>query len=156
MSYNGEVDRTFRIDGALSIAGMVAQFIQNMNISFNAGVFQRDSTGTGQSVFTQNSDIIGGFSFSLKNTITLYDPADTPALEHTISAWMNSIAKQEPIEISFIQTVDATKASGIKTAMIEFTGRIMKAELVTSVDDGIEDVNVEGEIMTFVSAQRKA
>ncbi len=155
MVYNEKADRTFRISGSFAIDGMVAQFVQGVDISLNAAVFQRDSIGTGQSVFTQNSDIVGGFSFSLKNTTSLYDPADTPTLDSTISKWMNAIASQDPLIVTFIQTLNAPKGAGIKVARIQFDGRIMKADTVMSVDNAIEDVNIEGEITNYVKAQRK-
>jgi len=85
MSYNQKADRTFRINGSVSIGGKIAVFVQGMNIEMDAGVLQRDFTGTGESVFTQNGDILGAFSFSLKNTTDLYDPNATPTLTETIS-----------------------------------------------------------------------
>lgn len=154
MSYNLKKDRTFRIRGAVNIAGMVAQFVQNMNVTLNAAVFQRDSIGTGESVFTQNSDIVGSFSFGLKNTTSLFDPASTPTLDSTISKWMDAIAKQDPIELTFIQTFLADKGTGVKTARISFTGRIMQAGTSMSVDDAIENVNVEGEITELSTVRR--
>lgn len=155
MSYNQKADRTYRINGSVQIAGMTAQFVQEMNVMMDASSFQRDSTGTGQSVFTQNSDVVGTFDFLLKNTISLYDPAATPVLQSTVSYWMQAIADYDPAIIDFIQTFNAPESAGtIKNARIQFTGRVMKVGSELSVDDGIGDIKVEGEITMFASARR--
>ncbi len=155
MSYNAKADRTFRINGSLFIAGKIAVFIQSINISVDAGVLQRDSIGTGDSVFTQNGDVIGQFSFSLRNTTDLYDPASTPTLLETISFWNQAIADFDPAIVEFTQTLNAPKGSGDKFARIKFDGRIMKPVLITEVDDALQDASVEGEMTTYTSALRE-
>lgn len=156
MSYNEKADRTFRINGSLSIASQIAVFVQGMNISLDAGVLQRDSIGTGESVFTQNGDVIGSFSFSLRNTTSLYDPAATPTLQETISFWNGAIDDFDPAIIAFIQTLNAPKGSGDKFARIRFNGRVMKPAVITEVDDALQDATVDGEITTYTSALREA
>ena len=156
MSYNQKADRTFRINGSLSIAGKIAVFVQGMNVSVDAGVLQRDSIGTGESVFTQNGDVIGSFSFSLRNTTDLYDPASTPTLSETLSFWNTAIADFDPAIIAFIQTMNAPKGSGSKFARIRFSGRVMKPAVITEVDDALQDATVDGEITTYTSALREA
>lgn len=148
MSYNLEENKTNRIDGSLSIAGKLTVFIQGMDISVDAGLLQRDSIGNGKSVFTQNGDIIGSFSFSLRNTTDLYDPSATPTLQETISFWISAISDFDPAIIQFIQTFNSPEGIGAKFARITFTGRIMKPATATSVDDALEDMVVEGEILT--------
>lgn len=156
MSYNQKADRTFRINGSLSISGKIAVFVQSMNVSLDAGILQRDSIGTGESVFTQNGDVIGSFSFSLRNTTDLYDPDSTPTLQETISFWNTAINNFDPAIISFIQTMNAPKGTGDKFARIKFDGRIMKPAVITEVDDGLQDAIVDGEITTYTSAKREA
>ena len=154
MSYNQKADRTFRINGSVSIAGKIAVFVQGMDIAIDAGVLQRDSTGIGESVFTQNGDVIGSFSFSLKNTTDLYDPAATPTLDETLSKWMKAVDDFDPSIITFIQTFNAPKANVNNEARITFTGRVMTPATSLSVDNAVEDANVAGEITVFTSAQR--
>lgn len=156
MSYNAKEDRTFRINGTLSVAGQIAVFVQAISISLDAGVLQRDSIGTGESVFTQNGDVIGQFSFSLRNTTSLYDPAATPTLPETISFWNRAIADFDPAIISFIQTMNAPKGTGEQFARILFDGRIIKPAVTTTVDDALQDAVVEGEITVYTSAEREA
>lgn len=154
MSYNAKADRTFRINGSVSIAGKIALFVQGMDIAIDAGVLQRDSTGIGESVFTQNGDVIGSFSFSLKNTIDLYDTGDPPTMDETISKWMQAVDDFDPSLITFIQTFNAPKATSNKEARITFTGRVMTPATSLTVDNAVEDANVAGEITVFTSAQR--
>ena len=156
MSYNAEDERIFRINGSVSIAGKIALFVQGMEIALDAGILQRDHIGSGTSVFTQNGDVIGSFSFSLKNSVDLYDPNATPNLNETISKWMRAVADFDPSIINFIETFNAPKASGNKFARIKFTGRVMTPQTVLSVDNAIEDANVTGEITVFTSALREA
>ncbi len=156
MSYNQKADRTFRINGSLSIDGKIAVFVQGMTISLDAGVLQRDSIGTGESVFTQNGDVIGSFSFSLRNTTDLYDPAVTPTLAETISFWNTAINNFDPAIIAFIQTMNAPKGTGDLFARIKFDGRVMKPAVITEVDDALLDAVVDGEITAYTSALREA
>jgi len=156
MSYNTKVDRTFRINGSLTIDGNISVFVQDISISVDAGVLQRDSIGTGESVFTQNGDVIGQFSFSLRNTTDLYDPSATPTLQETISFWNQAIANFDPAIVSFIQTMNSPKGSGDNFARIKFDGRIMKPAIITIVDDALQDAVIEGEITDYTSALREA
>lgn len=156
MSYNEKADRTFRKNGSLSIAGNIAVFVQGINISLDAGVLQLDHTGTGESVFTQNGDVIGTFSFSLRNTTDLYDPASTPTLEETVSFWNQAIADFDPAIVAFIQTMNAPKGTGSKFARILFDGRIMKPAIITEVDDALQDATVEGQITNYTSGKRES
>jgi len=155
MSYNAKNDRTFRINGSLSIAGKISLFVQDISISVDAGVLQRDSIGTGESVFSQNGDVIGQFSFSLRNTTDLFDPTATPTLQETLSFWNTAIADFDPAIISFIQTMNAPKGTGDTFARITFDGRIMKPAVTTTVDDALQDAVVEGEITNYISALRE-
>ena len=156
MAVNAKEDRTFSINGSLTIAGKIAVFVQDINISVDAGVLQRDSIGTGESVFSQNGDVIGQFSFSLRNTTDLYDPATTPTLKETISFWNTAIADFDPAIISFIQTMNAPKGTGSKFSRIKFDGRIIKPAVITEVDDALQDATVEGEITNYESEKRKS
>ena len=156
MSYNQKDDRTFRINGSVSIDGKIAVFVQGMEITIDANVLQRDSIGTGESVFSQNGDVIGTFSFSLRNTTSLYDPSATPTLQETLSFWMQAIDDFDPAIIAFIQTFNAPKGTGSKFARIRFSGRIMTPATALDVNNAIEDANVDGEVTTFTSALREA
>jgi len=159
MSYNPEVDRTFRINGAVSIAGSTAAlFVQGMEITLDANSFQRDFTGNGTSVFTQNGDIVGTFSFNLKNTIDLFDATSPATNTQTLSYWMEQVAGLKPPVLAFIQTFKTgdSDATGDEFGRIKFNGRIMTPKTVMNVGDAIEDVEVTGEITVLTSVQRES
>jgi len=158
MSYNTKTNRTFRIDGTISIAGSKPLFVQGMEINVDASSFQRDFMGDGESVFTQNGDIIGSFTFNLKNTVDLYSSVATATDQKTISFWMQQIAKQNPPIITFIENFTAgdSSATGVTNARITFKGRIMTSKTVMNVDDAIEDAEVAGEITELTQVQRVA
>ena len=154
MSYNSPDDRTLRINGSFQIAGQKAVFVQDVDFTPNAEVFDRDYIGAGQSVFSQNGDVVGSFTFSLKNTISLYDPASTPTIENSVSKWMIDIANYEPPIISFVQTLKQKKDPS--AARISFKGRIMNCKLGTNVGSALQDVVVTGEITELTSVTRLA
>ncbi len=156
MASNTKVNRTFRIDGSMSIDGDTVAFIQGISITITADSFQRDFIGDGTSIFTQNGDIIGKFSFNLRNTVDMYDSAATATDTSTVSYWMQQIASLSPPSVVFIQNYVAgdDAASGNTIARITFTGRIMTPVISNSVDDALEDIEVEGEIITLTGVQR--
>ena len=158
MSYNAPANRTSRIDGTVQIDGMTAQFVQGMEITMDANIFQRDHIGTGTSIFSQNGDVVGNFSFRLKNTTDLYDTSTVPIKEETLSLWMAAISGISPAKINFIQTFKAPNGSTSTAnfARVKFTGRIMKPAVTLDVNDALQDVTVEGEITTFTSAIRES
>ncbi len=158
MSYNAKVNRTFRINGSISIAGTQPLFVQGMDIEIDANSFQRDFTGSGDSVFTQNGDIIGTFSFNLKNTVDLFSATATATDTKTVSYWMQQIADLNPPEIVFIQNfvVGDSSATGNAIGRITFTGRVMSAKTAMDVSDAVEDVPVTGEVITLTQVQRVA
>ena len=158
MSYNAPADRTIRINGNVTIAGMTVQFVQGMSITMDASNFQRNSTGIGDSEFTQNGDVVGAFSFRLINTTDLYDTSTVPTKEETLSLWMAAISGISPAKIDFIQTFKAPNGSTSTAnfARVRFTGRIMKPAVTLDVNDALQDVTVEGEITEFTSAIRES
>lgn len=156
MSYNDKEKRTFRIDGTISIDGSNPLFVQGMEITIDAGSFQRDFIGDGTSVFTQNGDIIGAFSFDLKNTVDLFSSVAVATDKKTLSFWMQQIAQLTPPIITFIQNFVAgdVNATGDKIGRITFDGRIMTSKTVMDVSDAIEDVEVTGEVITLSQVRR--
>ena len=155
---NQKADRIYRINGIFEIDKGTDEhqlvFINGLTFSLDAGIFERDSIGTGESVFTQNGDVIGNGSFNIKNTIDMFS-GTVPAVDiSTLSYWLTQIAAQDPPIIDVIQTLNAPKSSGSKFARIIMKIRIMKPELDSSVDVAIDGLNVDFEITEFTSAQR--
>lgn len=157
---NQQDDRIFRINGVFEIDKGTDEnqlvFIQGLTYSLDAGVFERDFIGTGESIFSQNGDVLGTGSFNTKDTIDMLDGA-VPAVDvATLSKWLTDIANQEPTEIDVIQTINAPKSLGDKFGRILMKIRIMKPELDENVDQAVDGLNVDFEIIGFTSAQRSA
>ncbi len=157
MSLNQQANRTWKIDGVINIEGVPWLFVQGLTAIFDAGVFTRDLIGTGQPVFTQLGDVIGGFNFSTKNTVDIYKVgtatiSDNPEL---IGTMLKAIAAQAPLNIQFKQTLVARDAGGTNDRIrITFDGRIMKPEISWLVDVAVDDVTIDGEITNLVSVIR--
>ena len=157
MSLNLQDNRTWKIDGVINIEGVPWLFVQGLTAIFDAGVFTRDLIGTGQPVFTQLGDVIGGFNFSTKNTVDIYRVgtaliSDSPEL---IGTMLKAIAAQAPLTIQFVQTLVARDAGGVNDRIrITFDGRIMKPEISWLVDIAVDDVVIDGEITKLVSVIR--
>lgn len=155
MSLNVKQNRTWRKDGIVSVAGIPYAFVQGMVITFDGNIFTRDFTGIGESVFTQAGDVIGTFSFSLKNTVDIYNNnAGVGDSDTLLSTWLKKIADIDPPEITFIQTYFARKASSNNRVRLTFTGRIMTPELSQLVDVAVDDATIDGEITQLGSIQK--
>jgi len=156
MSLNIQDNRTWKIDGVINIEGVPWLFVQGLTAIFDAGVFTRDLIGTGQPVFTQLGDVIGGFNFSTKNTVDIYrigtaTISDNPEL---IGTMLKAIAAQAPLTIQFVQTLVARDAATNDRIRITFDGRIMKPEISWLVDVAVDDILIDGEITKLVSVIR--
>jgi len=155
---NQKADRIHRINGVFEIDKGIDEnqlvFIQGLTFSLDAGIFERDSIGTGEAVFTQNGDVLGSGSFNIKNTVDMFS-GTVPAVDiSTLSYWLTQIAAQDPPILDVIQTLNAPKSSGDKFARILMKIRIMKPEISTDVDVAVDGLNVDFEITQFTSAQR--
>ena len=157
---NQKDDRIFRINGVFELDKGTDQhqlvFIQSMIFSLDAGVFERDSIGTGESVFTQNGDVIGSGSFNTKNTIDMLSGTVPAVAQETLSYWLTQIAAQDPPELDIIQTLNAPKSTGNKFGRILIKIRIMKPEVNSNADTAVDGLNVDFEVIGFTSAKRTA
>lgn len=155
---NKSVDRTWRIDGVLEILAATLTkkyiFVQGMTTIWDSGVYARDSIGSGTSIFTQNGDVIGNFSFELKNSIDLYQKDSGVEDDSFLSNWLKNHAKQQPTTVQFTQTFTARDQTVDPQSRLVFTGRIMKPEISQLVDVAIDDVVIDGEILTLLNAER--
>lgn len=153
---NEKINRTWRKDGVVTVEGTPYAFVQGMVITLDANIFTRDFTGAGESVFTQNGDVIGTFSFSLKNTVDIYDVGDAGVGDDLdlLGTWLKRIADIDPPEVTFIQTYKARKQTTNEFVRITFTGRIMIPELSQLVDVAVDDATIDGEITVLTTVNR--
>jgi len=158
VNVNAKIDRTWRIDGVVSILAAALTktyiFVQGLTTVWDSGTYERDSIGDGTSVFTQNGDVIGTFSFLMKNTVDLMQLDSGVENDSFLSNWLKNHAKQAPTEVQFTQTFTARKQTVDPQARLVFTGRIMKPEISQLVDVAIDDVVIDGEIIALLNAER--
>jgi len=158
VNVNQAIDRTWRIDGVLSILAAALPkeyvFIQGMTTIWDSGIYARDSIGTGKSIFTQNGDVIGSFSFLMKNTVDLMQLDSGVENDSFLSNWLKNHAIQAPTEVQFTQTFTARKQTTDPQSRLVFTGRIMKPEISQLVDVAVDDVIIDGEIIALLNAER--
>lgn len=151
MSLNLESNRTKRINGAIFLEGVRWLFVQGLTTVWDASIFTRDFTGTGQSVFTQSGDVIGSFAFNTKNTVDAYKIGSALDIDNVelIGTMIKAIASQKPVKVTFIQTfVAVAEAGGVNDRIrVTFDGRIMKPELSWLVDEAVDGVVIDGEIL---------
>lgn len=164
---NVKADRTWRKDGIIEVitdTGPIDKtayaFVQGMVITLDANIFTRDFTGIGESVFTQAGDVIGTFTFDLKNTVDIFKignadiPPDDDGVD-LLGTWLAKIADIDPPILTFVQTYIARKSTNANNRVrITFTGRIMTPALSQLVDVAADDVSIDGEIITLTEIER--
>lgn len=153
MSLNLKPARTWKKDGIVSVEGTPYAFVQGMVITLDGNIYTRDFMGSGESVFTQAGDVIGNFSFSLKNTVDIYKVGTATVNDNLdlLGTWLTRLADIDPPEITFVQTYVARKQSTNNRIRITFTGRIMTPELSQLVDQAVDEATVDGEITQLTS-----
>ena len=155
-----KTERTQRYQGVFqsSYSGNTYQykFTKDMDVELNDDNVQRDRVDDGTPAFTRVGDVLGVFTFHLKDTVDLYDTTDTPTLQETVSYWLYKIANLDFASLSFIETLKAPTSVGNQFARLKFDGRIVKVRIERTDNVGVEDVIVEGEITAWTSADRAA
>lgn len=107
-------------------------------------------------IFTKITDILGIFSFSIKNLISLYDTALPATDPLTLSSWIESISKGKPPSIIFSPVMKAVDQTTNPFLNLIFTGRIMSVPIDQVLDQGIQDVVISGEIIDITQIRRQA
>lgn len=157
---NQKVDRLKTYDGVfrIQVGGDTFQliFIQDFEYNFDDEFLERDRIDDGSSVFSRLGDVLGRFSFRIKNTIDMYDSAVPAVNTTTISFWIEQLIKETPAVLSFLIKHKAPESTGNKFANVIYQGRIMKVTPDRIADRAIEEGIVEGEITGFTSAKREA
>ena len=123
---------------------------------FNMDDFDVDLIDSAAPIFTKKSDIIGTFSFSLKNLISLYDPDATPSDELLISTMVTNISNGQPVTLKFAPVMKAVSQISNPFLNLIFTGRIMGVPLSQILDQGAQDVEINGVIIGLTQIRREA
>jgi len=123
---------------------------------FNMDDFDVDKIDSAAPIFTKKSDIIGTFSFSLKNLISLYDTALPSADELLISTMVTNISNGKPTTLKFAPVMKAVEQTTNPFLNLIFTGRIMGVPLNQILDQGAQDVEINGVIIGLTQIRREA
>lgn len=115
-----------------------------------------DRIDTAGPIFTRITDILGTYSFNVKNAISLYDTALPATNDLLFSKWINDIAIGQPSSIIFAPVVKSAESTTNPFINYIFTGRIMSLPTDQVVDQGVQDVVIQGEITDITQARREA
>jgi len=115
-----------------------------------------DRIDTAGPIYTKVNDILGTFSFNLKNLVSLYDTAASPSDDLLLSKWIENIANGTPSSIIFAPVMKAVNADSNSFLNLIFTGRVMDVPLDQVLDQGVQDVVISGEITTITQVRRQA
>jgi hypothetical protein len=132
------------------------KFLKEMTVTYDDTDLDRDRVDDGKPVFTRVGDVLGSFAFRLGASVDLAQSIDPPTDEETASYWIDKLATNDPAELNFVQTFQAPESVGNKFARLRFTGRIMKVEPLREEEVGVNDFNIEGEIIAHTEFIREA
>lgn len=115
---------------------------------------------TAKPIFTKISDVVGTFSFNIKNLVSLYDTAKPPTDPLLLSKWIIDIAAGNPPEIIFAPVMRAVKTNGSLPTNpfvnLIFTGRVNSVPIDQVIDQGIQDVVISGDVIDIDQVRRES
>lgn len=130
------------------------------NFSPSMDEWDVDRIDTSKPIFTKISDVLGTFSFNIKNLVSLYDTVNPPTDPLLLSKWIVDIAKGNPPEIIFAPVMRAAKIDGTLPTNpfvnLVFTGRVNSVPINQVIDQGIQDVEISGEIINIDQVRRES
>lgn len=130
------------------------------NFSPSMAEWDTDRIDTAKPIFTKISDVLGTFSFNIKNLVSLYDTAKPPTDPLLLSKWIIDIKNGNPPEIIFAPVMRAVKTDGALPTNpfvnLIFTGRVTDVPIDQVIDQGIQDVVISGDIIDIDQVRREA
>ena len=153
---NGE---TF-VQWANTVNAKILTFASAWNFTPSMDEWDVDRIDTAKPIFTKISDVLGTFSFAIKNLVSLYDISKPPTDDLLLSKWITDIAVGQPPEIIFAPVMRAVETDGnLPTnpfVNLIFTGRVMSVPIDQVLDQGVQDVVISGEIINIDQIRREA
>jgi len=131
-------------------------FVTGWNFTPSMDEWDTDKIDTAGPIFTKVNDILGTYSFDVKNAVSLYDtllPATDPLL---LSNWIADIANGEPPSIKFAPVMKSAETTTNPFINLIFTGRVMSVPIDQVIDQGVQDVTISGEITAITQIRREA
>lgn len=150
-----EVGGTF-VQWADATNAVKIAFATAWNLTLSVDDFDIDRIDSAAPIFTKKSDIIGTFSFDLKNAVSLYETAATPIDDLLVSKWLVDIKNGEPPSIKFAPVMKSVETATNPFVNFIFTGRIMNIPIDQVLDQGVQDLSLLGEVTDFTQARREA
>ena len=133
------------------------KFIQDIDWAVDDSEVIRDRIDDAAPMFTPNGDVLGTFIFDLLDSIELWEADATPGDQWTASYWIMQIAARKFPSLTFIRKKYAKdRATGNKFANIKWTGRILKVNDLRTIGEGVDRIEVTGEITGVTKAQQEA
>lgn len=119
-----------------------------------------DRIDTAAPIFTKISDVLGTFSFNIKNLVSLYDTVNPPTDDLSLSKWIIDIAAGQPPSIIFAPVMKGVETNGNPPTNpfinLIFTGRVMNVPIDQVLDQGVQDVVISGEIIDIGQIRRES
>ncbi len=134
----------------------IIAFASAWNMTTSMDEFDIDRIDSAAPIFTPITDIVGTFSFNLKNLVSLFDAAKPPTDPLLISKWIQDIKAGKPPSITFAPVMEAPEATGSKFLNFIFTGRVMNVPIDQVLDQGVQDLVISGEITAIDQVRREA
>ncbi len=135
-------------------------FTSAWNFTASMDEWDIDRIDTAKPIFTKITDIVGTFSFNVKNLVSLFDTAKPPTDPLLLSKWIIDIKDGQPPEIIFAPVMKAVKTSGVFPTNpfinLIFTGRVMNVPIDQVLDQGVQDVVISGDVIDIDQIRREA
>lgn len=135
-------------------------FVTTWNFTPSMDEWDIDRIDTGKPIFTKITDIVGTFSFNIKNLVSLYDTAKPPTDDLSLSKWIVDIKNGQPPEIIFAPVMKAVRTNGALPLNpfinLIFTGRVMNVPIDQVLDVGVQDVVISGDVINIDQIRRES
>lgn len=131
-------------------------FATGWNFTPSMDDWDQDLIDTAVPIFTKKSDILGSYSFNLKNAVSLYETAATPIDPLSLSKWIADIAIGQPSSIIFAPVMKSAETTVNPFLNLIFTGRVMSVPIDQVLDQGVQDVLIQGPVTNIAQVRREA
>ena len=132
-------------------------FVTAWNFSPSMDEWDIDRIDTAAPIFTKVNDILGAFSFNLKNVTSLYSTTNPSVDPLLLSTWIKLIGLGTPPTITFAPVMRRALDAGTNPYInLIFSGRVMSVPIDQVLDQGVQDVTISGDITTITQIQRSA
>lgn len=131
-------------------------FVSAWEFNPNMDDWDIDRIDSAAPIYTKKTDVLGTFSFNTKNAYSLYDTGDTPPTNSSlVSKMIAAIASGEPSTIIFAPIMRAAEVDTFEVKL-KFSGRVTNTPINQVLDQGVQDVEISGEIVDIAYVKKAA